>query len=847
MFPSHYEQKGLDSVEPVLEFKTMNAPRMEWKRKLALTGLLLASGAGLNAAEATHESGPAPTLAATSETTVATVAHPLEPGPNDGKIVSVAAQMLEANHYSRHPLDDAYSEKFFDRYLEALDPQHLHFTQEDLQEFEHYRDKLDDLTLGNKRTGNAAPAFEIFNRFHQRLQQRVAFADELLKAGKFTFEADEHMQTTRKDAPYPKDLTEAKALWLQRVRHEYLLEKLGKHAAKKTVEPNLTTTGNSSSTNAATGKPASKEVKPKKKSDAEEITDTLTRRYARNLKLFKEWDNEDVMQVYLTALAHVYDPHSDYFNKAGADNFAIGMNNTLFGIGAVLTTDLDGFCKIQELKPGPATNSKKIKAGDRIVAVAQGDGPMVDAVEMALNKVVQMIRGPKGTEVRLTVQPANADASDRFVLSLTRAEIKIEEGAAKAKVIEIPNGTDKPVRLGVIDLPTFYAPIDFGGGQPLLASADGPGYGRYTSKDVARLLEKFEQENITGVILDLRRNGGGSLEEAVKLTGLFIKKGPVVQVVRSNIKEPLLDADENPSVAYDGPLVVLTSRFSASASEIFAGALQDYGRALIVGDISTHGKGTVQQVHALRHWVRPASASATNDPGQMKITMSKFYRASGASTQLKGVLPDLVLPSILSYSTDIGEAALENPLEWDTIRPAPFEKLDFVVPYLGELLKRSSARMATNHDYGYIGEDIEQFRKNQAEKTISLNEAQRLKEKEEAEARQKARDKERLARKESDRKIYELALKQLDLPGLPPPVQKTNAVVAHNSGRNGGVALGTKPVAAAGNATETPPKLDEEDEDEKPPAVDAALEETEQILLDYISLLPRKNLLGVKQ
>ena len=842
MFPSHREQKAVLSVQPVLEFKIMNAPRTVWKRKLALAGLLLAVGFGLPAAEATRDPAPAITLAVAPEVSPTATPHPLAPGPNDGKIVCVAAQMLEVNHYSHHPLDDEFSVKFFERYLEALDPQHLHFTQEDLTEFEHYRTKLDVLTLGNKRTGDATPAFAIFNRFHQLLQQRVAFAEELLKAGNFKFDTDERMQTNRKDAPYPKDLAEAKELWRQRVRHEYLMEKLGKHATKKKSDEPATVTA----TNAVAGTPAAKEAKPKKKTEAEEITETLTRRYARNLKLFKEWDNEDVMQVYLTALAHVYDPHSDYFNKAGADNFAIGMNNTLFGIGAVLTTDENGICKIQELKPGPATNSKKIKAGDRIVAVAQGDGPMVDAVEMALNKVVQMIRGPKGTEVRLTVQPANADASDRFVLSLVREEIKIEEGAAKAKVIEIPNGGDKPVRLGVIDLPTFYAPIDFGSGQPLLASADGPTYGRYTSKDVARLLKKFEQENISGVILDLRRNGGGSLEEAVKLTGLFIKKGPVVQVRRSDNKV-MLDADDDASVTYDGPLIVLTSRFSASASEIFAGALQDYGRALIVGDQSTHGKGTVQQVHALRHWVRPASATATNDPGQMKITMSKFYRASGASTQLKGVMPDIVLPSILSFSKDIGEAALENPLEWDTIEPAKYDKLDLVAPFLGELLKRSSARIATNQDYVYIGEDIELFRKNQADKTISLNEATRMKEKEENEARQKARDKDRLARKESDRKIYELALKQLDQPGLPPPVQKTNTALAQAAGSNDGVALGTKPIAAAGKVAEPSPKLDDEDEDEKPPAVDAALEETEQILLDYISLLPRKNLLSSKK
>jgi carboxyl-terminal processing protease len=845
----------------VLKLKSLNTTLENRKRGLALAGALVSVAFGALALETATSPATTNNVQFTSSSATVPAAHPLAPGPNDGRIAYVAARMLSENHYSHHPLDNEYSEKFFDRYLESLDPQHLHFTQADLAEFDHYRDQLDELTLGNRRTGDASPAFEIFSRFRQRLEQRGSYAAELLKAGRFAFDTDERMQTNRKDAPYPKDEAEARELWRQRLRFEYLQEKLAKHATKKTAETGWVT-GTLTWTNAATGEPVSvaitngtsgapvaKESKPKKKPDAEEITETLTRRYARNLRFFKEWDNEDVMQVYLNALAHVYDPHSDYFNKVQADNFAIGMNNTLFGIGAVLTTDADGFCKIQELKPGPAMNSKQIKAGDRIVAVAQGEGPVVDAVEMALNKVVQMIRGPKGTEVRLTIQPANADSSDRHVISLIRDEIKLEDQAAKAKVIELPTGHAAPLRLGVIDLPSFYAPIDFGGGQPLLAAAQGRASGRYTSRDVAGLLKKFKEGDIAvaGVILDLRRNGGGSLEEAVKLTGLFIKQGPVVQVQAAN-GDRFVDEDDDPSVAYDGPLIVLTSRFSASASEIVAGALQDYGRALIVGDQSTHGKGTVQQVRGLRQWVTPATVTATNDPGQIKITMSKFYRANGASTQLRGVLPDIVLPSILSYSKDIGEAALENPLEWDEIPSAKFQKLDFVVPFLGELLNRSSARLATNQDYVYIREDIELFRKNQADKTILLNETQRLKEKEEAEARQKSRDKERLARQESNQKIYELTLKQLDLPGLPAPLQKTNPVVAQALNRPlSGAGLSTNSVASAGKVSEPANKLDDEDEEEKPPAVDAALEETERILMDYISMLSRQNLISAKQ
>lgn len=801
---------------------------------LATTVTLVAWG--LRAAEPTGE--PAATITTTTPaaaTAKSTPWRPLEAGPQDGTIAYVTAGLLRQFHYSHHALDDELSAKFFERYLEALDPQHLHFTQADLAEFEIYRDRLDDLTITGKRTGDASPAFVIFNRFYERLQQRVAYAEELLKAGQFDFTADERMQVSRKEAPYPRDLTEAKTLWRQRLQHEYLLEKLGRRAARKPT----TTTANTETS------PSPTETKTVRKTDAEEITELLTKRYTRNLKLFKEWDHNDVIQVYLTSLARVYDPHSDYFNPTTADNFAIGMNNSFYGIGAVLTTDLDGYCKIQELKPGPAMNSKRIKAGDRIVAVAQGDAPPVDAIDMALNKVVQMIRGPKGTEVRLTVQPANKDAADRYELSLVREEIRLEDQAAKAKVIEFPVEKGPPLRLGVINLPSFYAPISFGHGQPLLAANDATNYGRFTSRDVAALLQKLEREKVSGIVLDLRNNGGGSLEEAVKLTGLFIKEGPVVQV-KSADGSLFLDEDEDSSVTYDGPLVVLTSRFSASASEIFAGALQDYGRAIIVGDQSTHGKGTVQRVLDLRSYAPNKFASAPADPGQLKVTMSKFYRASGASTQKKGVLPDIVLPSIFNYSTEIGEAAMENPLEWDTIRSARYTKLDLVAPYLGELLRRSNERIATNQDFVYIREDIEQFRKNQAEKTISLNEAKRLKEKEEAEARHKARDKERLARTEPPQIVYEMTLKQLDLRGLPPPVQKTNSALAQ-APAGAAAAFSTNAVAAVSPPAEPNPALDGEEDEEKAPVVDAALEEAEQILKDYITLLARKNLLSVKQ
>jgi len=358
-----------------------------------------------------------------------------------------------------------------------------------------------------------------------------------------------------------------------------------------------------------------------------------------------------------------------------------------------------------------------------------------------------------------------------------------------------------------------------------------------TSADVAKLLDKFKQQNVRGVILDLRGNGGGSLEEAIKLTGLFIKDGPVVQVEASD-GTIQVDEDRDPSVAYDGPLIVLTSRSSASASEIVAGALQDYGRALVVGDSSTHGKGTVQNLNSLRPFLRMAETD-TNDPGALKVTIRKFYRASGASTQLKGVMPDIVLPSVLNYWKDIGESSLENPLPWDTIPSTKYEKLNLVQPYLSGLLKRSTERVATNQDFAYVREDIEEYRKQQADKTISLNEKQRLQEAQETEARLKARDKERLARPEPDEKVYEITLKQAARPGLPPPLQRTNSLAMKTTPGGGSGAAIASPAAAA---TPAAPAVSDDPDDPRPPAVDVDLVEAEHIMADYVSLLPKSGL-----
>ncbi|MGD1087710.1 MAG: carboxy terminal-processing peptidase [Verrucomicrobiota bacterium] len=731
----------------------------------------------------------------------------LTPGPNDGRIAYVTARLMEEYHYSQQPLDEEMSGKFFDGYLETLDPQHLHFLQSDIAGFAHYRTNLDTLTVNDSGSANLKPACEIFQCFLERLQQHVAYVDDLLKHDKFRFNTDERILLDRHDAPYPKNLAEAKRLWRQRLLYEYLQEKLNRE-----FSPTNDTA-----------------IAALSKSDFEEITDALKRRYDRGLRTFSEWDNGDLLQAYLGALTHAYDPHSDYFNTEHAQDFSIEMSLSLFGIGAQLV-DRDGYCTIAALvSGGPAAKSKLLKENDRILAVAQGGKPPVDVVDMDLGKVVQLIRGPKNTEVRLTISSAD-DPGARHVVSLVRDEIKLEDSEAKAQLIELPDSHGGTNRLGVIDLPSFYAPVDLSGNE-------GHSMQRFCSVDVANLIKKLERENVAGIVIDLRDNGGGSLEEAIKFVGLFIKDGPVV-LVRAPDGRVAVDDDDNPSVLYTGPLVVLVNRFSASAAEIAAAALQDYGRALIVGDTSTHGKGTVQSLNPLRPFVWQKNESASNDPGTVKITIRKFYRVSGASTQLKGVTPDIVLPDTLSYSTKIGETSLENPLPWDTIPSVDYEKLNLVQPYVADLRQLSKADIATNQDFIYIRQDIDEFQKMQADNTVTLNERDALKERRMSEAREKARDAERAARKPPNEKIYEITVENSNQPGLPPPeaLTTTNNVIYgfdFNFTNHFGTYFGTNT-----NATITSRKTEVKT---LPP--DPTLNETENILEAYISLLSSNRML----
>jgi carboxyl-terminal processing protease len=768
---------------------------------LALAGLPLPLLADTpkTGATAPKVASPAEEKALVSERHTNFVWKPLVPGPDDSRIARAAGAVLERFHYLQQPIDDSVSSRFLDRYLDALDPAHLVFLQSDLAEFEQWRTKLDDMTL---KTGDTSPAEHIFNRFLQRFTQQVEYATNVIAREKFEFTGNDRYTPNRKDLPRPKDLAEAKRMWRDRVRFEWLTEVLNapEPTNAKTAKATSPKDGKLTQIAATTNGVAAK----KPTSKTEEIQDTLTRRYTRTLRTLQEFDSDDVVQIYLTSLAHIYDPHSDYMGKASFDNFNIGMRLSLFGIGALLQSE-DGYCKIKELMDGPAKKSGQVKPGDRIVAVAQGNNPPVDVVDMKLNKVVELIRGPKGTEVRLTIVPVDApDVATRKVVTLQRDEIKLEDQEAKAKMIELPGENGQPpLRVGVIDLPSFYADLE-----------NRKSDRKSTTSDVAKLLRRLKEEKVGGIVLDLRRNGGGSLEEAINLTGLFIKEGPVVQV-----KDPdgqiSIDRDTDSTVLYEGPLVVLTSRFSASASEILAGALQDYGRAVVVGDSSTHGKGTVQTLLRLNQFLR-----STNEMGALKITIRKFYRASGSSTQLKGVVPDIILPSINNHA-EVGEASLPNALPWDTVPAAKFEAVNIVPGLMPELRKRSEARVSSDKDFAYLRQEIERFKKAREEKSVSMNEQDRRREKKENAARAEARKKELRARSQPNYKTYEFTLKNVATPGLPAPMAKTNALAS------------AKPPHSAD------PETDDETaatDDSDVPTIDITLEEGRRILQDLIQL-----------
>jgi carboxyl-terminal processing protease len=671
-------------------------------------------------------------------------------------LVRLTAEVLERSQFAHHRLDDELAARFLDRYLDALDGSRTLFFRGDQEEFALLRHSLAE---GTRRDGDLGPARAIFQRYLQRLGQRAAFVTTTLQTQTFDFSGHDRYDYDRTDAPRPRDLADAQALWLQQLRAEYLLEKVNGKTPGKIVE-------------------------------------TLTARQTRMVQMMKNFDDGEVSEIYLNALAHVYDPHSDYFGPEEAKDFSIAMNLSLVGIGATLEASDNG-CTIRELVPGgPAERSGRLQPGDHIVSVAENGKEPVDIVNMPLQRAIELIRGVKGTVVELTIVPAApGQESVRKVVRIVRDEVKLVEQQAKARIVDLAGSGGQITRLGVIDLPSFYAGTD--------------GSHRSATTDVARLVQKLKAEGVRGIVLDLRRNGGGSLEEAINLTGLFIRHGPVVQT-RGPAGDIQIDADNDPAELYMGPLVVLTSRLSASASEILAGALQDYGRALIVGDSSTFGKGTVQTILPLAPILQQNGLTTTESAGALKVTIRKFYRPSGASTQLRGVAADIVLPSTTDLS-EIGESSMKDPLPWDTVPAAHFKKEDRVQSSMLEALRAKSAqRVATDDGFAWIRAEISMRDQSRVTKSVSLNELERRAEKEQMKARKKAHEQELAKNTGQTPRTYEITLKNADGPGLPAPLK-------------------SQPPKA------NPPEYGDEDA----PSVsdqDVIMSEAERILADYVGM-----------
>ena len=571
-------------------------------------------------------------------------------------------EQLRHNHYVKQPLDDGISSAVFDKYLEMLDAGRAYFTAADIQQFEKYRFKLDDAL----KRGDLTAAFEMFNLYQTKATKRLNFLLAEIDSGlaSIDFTLEEDIQIDRKDADWPADEAALDALWRKRLKAAVLNMRLNDK-------------------------------------DIEEIEEVLGKRYTNRLKQLGQNKSEDAFQAYMNAFASTYDPHTQYFSPRTSQNFNINMSLSLEGIGAVLKIEDDQTEVVRLVPAGPADKAGDLEVADKIISVGQGDtGPLIDVVGWRLDDVVELIRGPKGSVVRLEIVPSESDNGASEVISIERDAVQLEEQAAQAKLLTLEQG-DQQYRIGVIDIPTFY--IDF------RASQQGDPNYRSTTRDVSKLINALEEEGIDGLVIDLRNNGGGSLQEADMLTGLFIETGPTVQV-KSARRRANVYADTDDSIAWDGPLAVMVNRLSASASEIFAGAIQDYGRGVIIGS-QTFGKGTVQTLIPLNR-------------GQLKLTAAKFYRVSGQSTQHQGILPDVAFPEL--FDTDeIGESSLEDAMPWDMIQPAVYDQSTDISNYLNELQRRHATRVKDDADFEYFRALSEKSREASARTHLSLNESTR--------------------------------------------------------------------------------------------------------------------------
>lgn len=642
--------------------------------------LLIAAALALTtfvAQAATCPKPPAPDIVSASKTV-----KPLKPDSYQSEAATLVANLMTRYHYDAVPLDDAMSKKIFKAYFDSLDGQKMFFTQADIDHFNVDRTKLDDAIWN----GNLDVPFAIFNTYMTRLVARTAYAQKLLAKG-FDFKKDETYHYDRSKAPWAKDEAALDNLWRERVKNDWLRLKL---AGKKDAY----------------------------------IRKTLEKRYTMYLQRVRQLDSEDVFQNFMNSYAMAVDPHTNFFDPRTSQNFNITMKLSLEGIGAVLERR-DEYTQIREIVPGgPASGSDKIHVGDRIVGVGEGkDCAITDVVGWRLDDVVALIRGHKDTVVRLEILPAEAGPDGkRIVVSLVRKKVAIEDSAAKKSIVDIKLG-GVTHKIGVIDLPSFYQDFD-------ARRRGDPNY-RSATRDVAKLLRELKKDNVDGIIVDLRNDGGGSLSEAASLTGLFINKGPVVQVrnTRGKIEE---DGDDDPGALWKGPLAVLVNRGSASASEIFTAAIQDYHRGLIIGS-NTFGKGTVQNLLDLDNIAHNSKPTF----GSLKMTIAQFFRVDGGSTQLRGVTPDIVFPTAINPK-DLGESSYPNALPWSSIPPATYTPYhDISKPLVAKLVKLHDERIAKSVAWKVQVEEMDHNRELASRTSVSLNLAKRTAERDADEALRK--------------------------------------------------------------------------------------------------------------
>ena len=672
-------------------------------------------------------------------------AHALAPAPKQGDTLKELIDVIEERHYASRRYDDGLSAQHFVAYLDALDPQRMFFDAADITEFNQWRLELDNAG----RRGDLDPAFTMFNRYHEKLRQRIqatiASLPDTLSG--FDYELDEYMVIDYSTMPWAPDAQELDERWRKRLKNQALSLIL----ADKAIE---------------------------------DIPETLERRYQNQLNRLDQYNAQDVFQIYANTLAEQYDPHTNYFSPRRAENFDINMSLSFEGIGAMLQVD-DEYAKVSRLIPaGPADKQGDLRPSDLIIGVGQGEsGPIEDVVGWRLDEVVDLIRGPRDTIVRLEVIPGKGKTDQRRVVPIRRNEVKLEEQAAQKEIIEFTEEADQTHRIGVIDIPAFY--IDFN------AYRNGDKNYRSTTRDVQKLIDELVAADVEGLVIDLRDNGGGSLQEANQLTGLFIEYGPTVQI-RSAESRVWRDGKRRRSNYYEGPLAVMINRLSASASEIFAGAIQDYGRGIVVGEQS-FGKGTVQSLIALQE-------------GQLKITESKFYRISGESTQHRGVIPDIEYPSLFDPN-EIGESALDNALAWDQIAPARFNRYDDYRSILPMLTAMHEKRAANDPDYLYLEDRVSMAQEARAITALPLQQSGRVAMRDDQESKALAIENKRRAAK-----------------GLPPLASLVDGEEEEEAPAD------SVDTAAEDALTQT----DEEDAE----ASDVLLMETGRILVDAITLRP---------